>query len=182
MSLTKALRLRMTDRKSSLIRHTQVQYISDPEQAFIMQRYRECHDFFHLLCGMPVSTLGETVVKIFEASHFGLPVAYLSSIAGPLRLSSDERRLLVTELGPWALRMGKRVRAKGQRKTLLSVCWEEHWDKDWSDFKHNDLGMEDPPVKVAYEVKRGMQSKKKKAWTTSTVAKVREQQRAQQGE
>ncbi|CAO1628060.1 unnamed protein product [Parajaminaea phylloscopi] len=148
-----------------------VQYISDPELAFVMQRYRECHDFYHLLCGMPVSTLGETVVKIFEAAHFGLPVAYLSSLAGPLRLNADERRLLATELGPWARRMGNRVRERGTRATLLSVYWEEHWDKDWATFKREDLGMEDPPVRVPYEVKRGS-GRKKAAWPTQTYKKI----------
>lgn len=167
--------------RSCTIEYPQVQYISDPELAFIMQRYRESHDFYHLLCGMPVSTLGETVVKIFEASHFGLPVAYLSSIAGPLRLSAEERRLLVSELGPWAIQMGRRVRRQGTRSTLLSVYWEEHWGKNWAEFKREDLGMEDPPVHVPYDVKRGS-AKKKTAWTTATVEKSRAQssdQRAQ---
>lgn len=135
-----------------------------------MQRYRECHDLYHLLCGMPVSTLGETVVKIFEAAHFGLPVAYLSSLAGPLRLSVEERRLLTTELAPWARRMGQRVRQRGTRATLLSVYWEEHWEKDWATFKREDLVMEEAPVHVPYNVKRGAQ-RKKAAWTTQTVHK-----------
>jgi ubiquinone biosynthesis protein COQ4 len=137
-----------------------------------MQRYRESHDFYHLLCSMPVSTLGETVVKIFEASHFGLPVAYLSSLAGPLRLSSEERWLLIRELGPWAWEMGKTCREKLNGGTLLSLYWEERWEVDMREMKR-ELGLSEPPVRVEYEVKRGMGGKKKKAWTTKTVERKR---------
>ena len=31
----------------------QVKYVDDPELAFIMQRYRQLHDFTHTLLGMP---------------------------------------------------------------------------------------------------------------------------------
>lgn len=149
-----------------------MRYIDDPEQAYVMQRYRESHDFYHLLCSMPVSTLGETVVKIFEASHFGLPVAYLSSLAGPLRLSSEERWLLIRELGPWAWEMGKTCREKLNGGTLLSLYWEERWEVDMREMKR-ELGLSEPPVRVEYEVKRGMGGKKKKAWTTKTVERKR---------
>lgn len=154
-----------------------------------MQRYRECHDFYHLLLSMPVSTLGETVVKIFEASHFGLPVAYLSSIAGPLRLSSEERTALMEELGPWAWKLGRRSREVALKGgSLLSVYWERRWEADMrsmreelligGDVARSDVGI-DPPVRVEYEVKRGQGAKKKKAWTTKTVERARERAAAQ---
>src|SRR5690349_663896 len=31
-----------------------VQYIDDEECAYVMQRYRECHDFYHAVTGLPV--------------------------------------------------------------------------------------------------------------------------------
>jgi ubiquinone biosynthesis protein Coq4 len=31
----------------------QVRFVDDPELAYIMQRYREIHDFTHTLLGMP---------------------------------------------------------------------------------------------------------------------------------
>lgn len=158
-----------------------VQYITDPELAYVMQRYRECHDFFHLVCSMPVSSLGETVVKIFEAAHFGLPVAYLSSLAGPLRLSWEERKMLVQELGPWAVRMGKATKRRAEmrgRGSLLGVYWEKRWGEEWDHFRREELGMsEDPPIKVEYRVRRGEGMRKKKAWTTTTVKRVRERER-----
>lgn len=141
-----------------------------------MQRYRESHDFYHMICSMPVSTLGETVVKIFEFAHFGLPVALLSSIAGPLRLSNQDKWLLVNELGPWAYAMGKHSRQKC-RGTLLSVRWEHRWEMDFDEMR-TELGITDPPVQVRYDVKRGF-SNKKRAWPTHTVAKARSSEGAQ---
>lgn len=95
---------------------------------------------------MPVSHLGETVVKIFEASHMGLPVAFLSSIAGPFRLSNDERRALSGRdgLANWAWKMGRKS------KPLIAVRWEECWEKDFEEMR-KELGWEgNPPVKVEY--------------------------------
>lgn len=127
---------------------TQVRFIDDQEMAYVMQRYRECHDFYHLMCGMPVSHLGETVVKIFEAAHMGLPVAFLSSLAGPLRLSNEERIALFgngeSSLARWAWRMGRRSRP------LIGVSWEKHWETDFAQLRAS-LGFdEDPPIKVGY--------------------------------
>lgn len=153
----------------------QVQYITDPSCAYLMQRYRESHDFYHMICSMPVSTLGETVVKIFEFAHFGLPVALLSSIAGPLRLSNEDRWLLINELGPWAYDMGVRSREKS-KGTLLAVRWEERWEMDFNEMR-KELGISDPPVQVRYDVKRGFGGKKR-AWTTTTVQKAKNKQAA----
>ncbi|CAO1623039.1 unnamed protein product [Sympodiomycopsis kandeliae] len=148
----------------------QVQYISNPQEAYLMQRYRESHDFYHMLCGMPVNALGETVVKIFEFAHFGLPVALLSSIAGPLRLTNQERYTLFNELAPWAWEMGKESRRKMQA-SLLSVRWEHRWEMDFKQMQR-EFGITDPPVHVSYDVKRG-QLLKKRGWTTKTVQNAR---------
>lgn len=136
-----------------------VKYIEDAELAYVMQRYRECHDFYHVMCLMPVSHLGETVVKIFEAAHMGLPVAFLSSLAGPVRLSNEERATLfgigagsgTSGLAGWAWRMGKRT------KPLIGIRWEEMWERDFDELRREAGFNEDPPVKVNYQ---GRKSKK----------------------
>lgn len=133
-----------------------------------MQRYRECHDFFHLMCSMPVSHLGETVVKIFEASHMGLPVAYLSSLAGPLRLSSEERAALFGngQLADWAWRMGKKS------KPLIAVRWEECWEKDFDDMRAHLGWDEPPPVKVDYagRAKAASRDRSKGRWPSKMIS------------
>ncbi|CAA3032875.1 Ubiquinone biosynthesis COQ4, mitochondrial [Olea europaea subsp. europaea] len=116
-----------------------VRYIDDPELAYIMQRYRECHDFYHVLLGFPVSVSAELVVKWFELSNMGLPVAFLSSFFGPLRVKSDRRRRLVSTYMPWALRAG------ANSKPLIGVYWEERWSMDIGELR-KELGIPDPPL------------------------------------
>lgn len=117
----------------------QVRFIDDPELAYIMQRYRECHDFYHVLLGFPVSVSAELVVKWFELANMGLPVAFLSSVFGPLRLKSDRRRRLVSTYLPWALRSGANA------KPLIGVRWEERWTMQIADLR-KELGVLEPPV------------------------------------
>ena len=119
---------------------TQVRYIDDPELAYIMQRYRESHDFYHVLLGFGVSLPAELVVKWFELANFGLPVAALSGIFGPLRIEdSDERKNLWRTYGPWALRAG------GKADCLISVYWEREWETPIAELRER-LGVERPPV------------------------------------
>jgi len=116
-----------------------VRYIDDPELAYIMQRYRECHDFYHVLLGFPVSVSAELVVKWFELANMGLPVAFLSSFFGPLRLKSDRRRRLVSTYMPWALRAGSTA------KPLISVYWERRWSMPIEELRE-ELGVYAPPI------------------------------------
>jgi len=37
---------------------SQVQFVDDVELAYVVQRYREVHDLFHTLLGMPTNMLG----------------------------------------------------------------------------------------------------------------------------
>lgn len=94
-------------------------YIEDPELGYILLRYRQTHDFYHVLAGLETSVLEEIALKWFEASHFnGLPSATLSSLVGPLRIPFEEQKLLVQYYIPWALRNAS------QCEFLLSVPFE----------------------------------------------------------
>ncbi|GJN93323.1 hypothetical protein Rhopal_006370-T1 [Rhodotorula paludigena] len=116
-----------------------VRYIPDPELAYLMQRYRESHDFYHVLLGFGVSLPAELVVKWFELSNFGLPVAALSGIFGPLRMDPDERARLWRTYGPWALRAG------GRAECLIGVYWEKEWETPIAELRER-YGVERPPV------------------------------------
>ena len=48
-----------------------VRYIDDEESAYVMQRYRECHDFYHAVTGLPVYVEGEVALKAFEFANTG---------------------------------------------------------------------------------------------------------------
>jgi len=96
-----------------------VRYVANEELAYVMLRYREVHDFLHVLSGLPTSVVGEIALKWLEMAQTGLPVAALSALVAPLRLSPQERAQLFGALAPWALRTAAAC------PPLLSVLYED---------------------------------------------------------
>ena len=82
-----------------------VQYIDDEECAYVMQRYRECHDFYHAVTGLPVFVEGEVALKAFEFLNTLLPMTGLSVFA-MARLKPAERERFLSLHLPWAVRSG----------------------------------------------------------------------------
>lgn len=101
-----------------------VRFVDDPVDAWLLQRYRDVHDLWHVLTGMPTTVLGELAQKWFEAAQTGLPVAVMSALVGPLRLKSEDRRVLMTQLVPWAVRCGRRA------PDLLAIKYEKRLEDD----------------------------------------------------
>lgn len=99
-----------------------VQYVDDDELAYIMQRFRELHDFWHVLLDLPPTEFGEIVLKYVETVQTELPVCALSSLLGPLRLSSQERLDLYSNCIPWAYRVGSNA------SNLLCVYYEKEFE------------------------------------------------------
>ena len=90
--------------------------VEDAELAYAMTRYREIHDFLHVLTGLPPTVEGELALKTLEAVRTraitrlspsagvaaltvligaqvqtGLPMAALSALAGPFSMRQPER-------------------------------------------------------------------------------------------
>ncbi|VDD78527.1 unnamed protein product [Mesocestoides corti] len=63
-----------------------VNFVDDPDLAYVMQRYREVHDLVHVLLGQQTDMLGEVVVKWVEGLQLGLPLGLLGGFFGALRL------------------------------------------------------------------------------------------------
>jgi ubiquinone biosynthesis protein COQ4 len=117
-----------------------------------MQRYRECHDFYHSICGLPVIVEGEIALKWFEWANMGLPVAALSAIFGPLRFKAPERKRLREIYIPWAIKNGLKA------KSLINVYWEEQLERDADDLR-KELDIEKPSsVREFYPPRKGKQS------------------------
>lgn len=125
-------------------------YIDDEECAYVMQRYREAHDFYHAITGLPVIVEGEIALKWFEWVNMGLPVAGISAIFGPLRLSAKQRARLRQVWIPWALKEGRKSAC------LLNVYWEKELGTD-CEVLRNRLGFVKPP-----------DLRKKKEWWSPT--------------
>ncbi|KAL4157479.1 hypothetical protein PRNP1_006501 [Phytophthora ramorum] len=99
-----------------------VRFVDDSELAYVMQRHRELHDFWHTLFDVPPTVLGEIALKYVEMAHSQLPVSALSAFVGPLRLSSEERCMLVKVYVPWANRASKKAHS------LHCVMYEEEFE------------------------------------------------------
>lgn len=97
----------------------EVRFVQDAELRYVLQRYREAHDFWHVLAGLPPTVLGETAVKWLEAAQTGLPSAALSALVAPLRLLPEERAALRSVYVPWAVRTAREARY------LMAVPYEE---------------------------------------------------------
>lgn len=114
-----------------------VTYIDSPEEAYVMQRYRECHDFYHALFNLPVFSEGETAVKAFEFANLRLPMTGLATVGGYLRMSAAERARFREYYGPWAVGNGLRA------ESLINVFWEEELESDMGELRRR-LGVEVP--------------------------------------
>ncbi|KAI9833312.1 MAG: Ubiquinone biosynthesis protein [Sarea resinae] len=114
-----------------------VRYIDDPELAYVMQRYRECHDFYHALTGLPIVREGEVALKAFEFANTGLPMPGLSMFA-VFTCKKAERQRFWSIYGPWALQNGARA------KEVLNVYWEEQFERDVDELRE-ELNIQKPP-------------------------------------
>ncbi|KAF0720486.1 Aste57867_279 [Aphanomyces stellatus] len=115
-----------------------VKFVDDPELAYVMQRYRELHDFWHVLYGLPPTEFAEIILKFVELVQTGLPVCTLSGFVGPLRLTSGQRRQLLCTYIPWAHRAGKHA------PFLMNVYYEKEFHTPLADLRAR-LGILLPP-------------------------------------
>ncbi len=114
-----------------------VRYIDDEECAYVMQRYRECHDFYHTLTGLPTVREGEVALKAFEFANTLLPMTGLS-VAAAATLKKVERKRFMEVYLPWAVRNGLRA------GDVINVYWEEQMERDVDELRA-ELGVETPP-------------------------------------
>ena len=114
-----------------------VRHIDDEECAYVMQRYRECHDFYHALTGLPVVKEGEMALKAFEFANTLLPMTGLSLFAVASMKPIERSRFWNIYL-PWALRNGF------QSQEVINVYWEEQLERHVDELRR-ELGIEIPP-------------------------------------
>jgi ubiquinone biosynthesis protein COQ4 len=95
-----------------------VKYIDEEECAYVMQRYRECHDIYHAILGIPAFIEEEIALKAFEFANTRLPMAALSMFA-VLRLKSEERDRFFNVCLPWEFRNGLKA------EPVINVYWEK---------------------------------------------------------
>ncbi|CAM9532375.1 unnamed protein product [Discosporangium mesarthrocarpum] len=119
---------------------SRVHYVDDPDLAYVMQRYREVHDLWHVLSGLPPTVEAELALKWFEMVQTGLPVCALSAIGVGVKVSTlkGSQQVLSGTYIPWALRAGRKARP------LVSVWYEKRWGMGMDEVR-KELAMEPAP-------------------------------------
>ncbi len=118
-----------------------VTLVDDEELAYVLLRYRQVHDLWHTLFGLPPTQAGELALKWVEMVQTGLPVATLAALLGPFSLKSAKvRKRMRNDFVPWALRAGRRS------QNLMTVFYEEEWETNIDDLRER-LGIEVAPYK-----------------------------------
>ncbi|KAJ2617361.1 Ubiquinone biosynthesis protein [Coemansia sp. RSA 1365] len=100
-----------------------VHFVDSEEDAYMLLRYRQCHDFYHVILDMDISVVEELAIKVFEWRQTGLPVGLIASMFGPLRLPQGERSRFFNSYLPWAMQCGN------QAKPIISIYWEEMMER-----------------------------------------------------
>lgn len=98
-----------------------VKYVDDVELLYVMQRYRETHDFTHTILEMKPNMLGEVTVKYFEAIQLGLPMCISAAIFGSARLGPKHRQLFTTCYLPWI------VETAIKSRLFIALDWESRF-------------------------------------------------------
>ena len=114
-----------------------VRYIDNEECAYVMQRYRECHDIYHAILGIPAFVEGEIALKAFEFANTSLPMPALSLFA-VVRRKPEERSRFFNIYLPWAVKNGLKS------KPIINVYWEKEVRTDVDDLLRR-LQVERPP-------------------------------------
>ena len=115
--------------------------------AYILLRYRQSHDFYHVLTGLPPTVVGELALKWLEWFQTHLPLTALAGAVGsvlttaPYGLTLAERHWLYTVYLPWAYRIGHEQMPFG---TLLTTYYEREWDTPLMELQHR-MGLEFAP-------------------------------------
>ena len=99
-----------------------VQFVDDPDLAYVILRYRQIHDFTHCILGMRTNMLGEVTVKIFEAIQLDLPMCWLAGLFGVLRLGPKHTDKYMEQHLRWIIENAKRSRP------LINVYFEKHFE------------------------------------------------------
>lgn len=175
-------------------------YMPTSEHKYLIQRYRESHDFYHLLLRMPVTQLGETVVKYFEMAQMNMPVAGFAAAGGTLRILASNLSSLPkpSQLLSAALQQPAASQPQQQASSsadlsalqtlipwamhvgrtsvpLISIEWERCWQRNIDDMR-TEFGITPPPIPVAKFSGRAKKSGKRRGWPSKILQHQKDKQ------
>lgn len=109
-----------------------VRFAEDADLAYILVRYRQVHDFWHVLSDLPPTVLGEVALKCVEYQVTGLPVALMSGVFGQLRLPPNELRFFYEAYVPWIMKFdpARYHKESGYQRNPSIVEGAQQWLRD----------------------------------------------------
>ena len=105
-------------------------HVDDPDIAYLMRRFRQTHDVWHALLGLGITGHEEVLVHYFSWGQLRLPVSALVIVFGSLKHIVLEKR--------WATLRHSALEAYRDGRDaapLLSVCWEDLWERPLDDVR-----------------------------------------------
>ncbi len=130
----------MTGQRLDPLSRSDVRYVDDEELAYVMQRYREVHDVWHVLLGCgDVSVATEAALKWAEWAATGLPMTAAAALVGPLREGPRHWARAAARVAPWA------ARSRPALRRLVAVYYERHMGRDLAELRAA-LGVTPLPV------------------------------------
>ena len=112
----------------------QVKYINDDNLAYVITRYREIHDFAHVILELPPNVCGEIALKWFEMGQTNLPMTTLSALFGPLRVRDAKEKYFIRQYILWSTANAKKS------KLLINIYFEELFEHDLKELQYDILG------------------------------------------
>lgn len=99
-------------------------YVDDPDVRYLIHRYRQVHDIWHVLLGLGTRGHEEVLVHAFVLGHLGLPISALIVLFGTLKHVVMERRWTVLRHT-----LLEAYRSGRSASPLLMVRWEQQWSR-----------------------------------------------------
>jgi len=99
-------------------------WVTDPDMAYLMRRFRQTHDVWHVLTGLGTEGHEEVIIHAFSWGQLRLPVSAMVVFFGTLKHILGEAR--------WpALRHGLHEAYEHGRRAddLMPVYWERYWEQ-----------------------------------------------------
>ena len=100
-----------------------------PSSGGIFKFFAQSHDFWHMLTGLTPTVPGEIALKWLELMQMGMPVAALSAVKRPIRLSAAERATILSVYVPWAVRTGRSA------KHFMNVYDKKEFESDLGELR-----------------------------------------------
>lgn len=99
-------------------------YTADPDQAYLMRRYRHSHDLWHVLTGFSIAGHDEILIHAFSLAQTGMPSSVVLMVLGSLKHMLLEGRFGLMRSGLLAAYQRGR-----EASPLLPVYWERHFEE-----------------------------------------------------